>query len=205
MKKGTKHSEESLKKISEANIGKRRSEETRKKMSEAKKGEKHPLFGKHHSEEHCKKISESCKKSFKGRKRFFSEEHRKKLSEAKKGVKNPKFEKHPSKETLMKISGKNHHNWQGGISGWRTILMNSMLYKAWRNAVLERDKFTCQVCGERGGKLQTHHIEPVRDHKNDLLIFDINNGITLCKDCHIQTLWHEYEFVDQFNEILGLK
>jgi len=198
MKKSIKHSEETRRKISEAMKGRKRSEETRKKMSEAKTGENHPNFGKHFSEEHRNKISESCKKSFEGRKRFFSEEHRKKLSDAKTGVKR-------SDEFRRNMSGENHHNWQGGISGWRTVLMNSAAYKAWRNAVYKRDNYTCQLCGERNGNLQAHHIQPVRDHKNDLLIFDINNGITLCKDCHKPTMRHEYEFIDQFNDILGVK
>lgn len=35
------------------------SEETKRKMSEAQTGEKHPLYGKHHSEETRKKISDS--------------------------------------------------------------------------------------------------------------------------------------------------
>ena len=36
-------------------------EETKRKMSEAQTGEKHPMFGKHFSEEHKKKISEAHK------------------------------------------------------------------------------------------------------------------------------------------------
>ena len=58
--------------------GKHRSEETKKKLSEAQKGNKN-MLGKHHSEETKKKLSEARK----GRK--FSEEHKKKLSEAQKG------------------------------------------------------------------------------------------------------------------------
>ena len=71
-----KHSEETKKKISEANTGKHFSEEHKRKMSEAKigitfseehkkklsealSGEKNPNFGKHFSEEHRKKISQS--------------------------------------------------------------------------------------------------------------------------------------------------
>jgi len=39
------------------NYGKTHSEETLRKMSEAKKGEKHPLYGKFHSEEHRRNMS----------------------------------------------------------------------------------------------------------------------------------------------------
>ena len=60
-----KPSEETKKKLSEANKGKHISEETKKKMSEAKKGKyigkDNSFYGKHHSEESKKKMSEAIK------------------------------------------------------------------------------------------------------------------------------------------------
>jgi hypothetical protein len=56
-RRGKKHSEESKRKISEARKGKPRSEETKRKMSESTKGRK----GKPHSEETKRKISERKK------------------------------------------------------------------------------------------------------------------------------------------------
>jgi group I intron endonuclease len=41
--------------------GKHHSDETIRKMSDAKKGDKHPLYGKHHSDETRKKMSEARK------------------------------------------------------------------------------------------------------------------------------------------------
>jgi len=52
----------------------------------------------------------------------------------------------------------------------------------WRIAVFERDNYICQECGIRGGKLQSHHIKGWSDNPD--LRFDINNGITLCLECH---------------------
>jgi group I intron endonuclease len=52
-------SEESKRKISDTQTGKTHSEETKRKMSEIKKGEKHPLYGKFHSEETKRKISDA--------------------------------------------------------------------------------------------------------------------------------------------------
>ena len=78
--KGKKLSEETKKKLYEANKGKKRSEETRKKMSEAKKNI---------SEETRKKIGAASKGKpawNKGKK--MSEETKNKMSEAKKGNKN---------------------------------------------------------------------------------------------------------------------
>ena len=70
---GKHPSEESRKKISEANKGennprfgkpstfkgKHHSAETRKKMSESRKGKNHPFFGKHHSEKTRRKMSKA--------------------------------------------------------------------------------------------------------------------------------------------------
>ena len=83
--KGRKHTEETKRKISEANKGNqyakgnKLSKETRRKMSEAKKGEKNNRFGKKHTAETKRKISEAKKGVPK------SKEHRRKMSEAKKG------------------------------------------------------------------------------------------------------------------------
>jgi group I intron endonuclease len=61
-----KRSEETKKKISEAQtgennnmFGKEHTEETKQKMSEAKSGEKHPMYGKTHTEETKQKMSEA--------------------------------------------------------------------------------------------------------------------------------------------------
>jgi len=77
-----------------------------------------------------------------------------------------------------KYTGKNSYNWKGGCTPWRESLYSSNAYKNWRTAVFKRDNYTCMMCdNKRSGYIQAHHIKPVREHKNDLLIFDINNGI----------------------------
>lgn len=99
--------------------------------------------------------------------------------------------------------GENSAHWNGGITSWRNMLWYSRPYKAWREAVFERDGYTCQMCGDfTGGNLQAHHIRPVRDHKNDLLLFDVDNGITLCKDCHESICGREYSYTNLFTDII---
>ncbi|GHV51288.1 hypothetical protein FACS1894216_05050 [Synergistales bacterium] len=61
---------------------------------------------------------------------------------------------------------------------------NTPEYKIWRRRVLRRDNYTCVKCGKIGGELNAHHIERFRNNVNCRT--DINNGITLCVDCHKQ-------------------
>ena len=87
-----------VKKISEAKKGKTHSEETRKKMSEANKSKNNPMYGKTHSEETRKKMSEAKKG------KTLSEKTRKKISEANKGENNPMYGKTHSEEARKKMS-----------------------------------------------------------------------------------------------------
>lgn len=83
---------------------------------------------------------------------------------------------------IEEISGKNSYLWRGGITNENKALRNRKEYKQWRNSVFKRDDYTCQVCGVRGGKLQAHHIENFSSNKE--LRFNVNNGITMCFECH---------------------
>jgi hypothetical protein len=53
-----------------------------------------------------------------------------------------------------------------------------------RQMVLERDSYKCVKCDNNIEELQCHHIMPV--NIEPLLSADIDNCITLCKDCHIK-------------------
>lgn len=57
-------------------------------------------------------------------------------------------------------------------------------YKEWKRAVLERDNFTCQKCGATGAGLAAHHNKSFKD--NPELRIDLDNGITLCRNCHYE-------------------
>jgi len=71
-----------------------------------------------------------------------------------------------------------------GLTTENKKVRHSKLYSDWRNKIFERDNYTCQMCNEFGGTLNAHHIKSFSEYPN--LRFNINNGITLCYDCHMK-------------------
>ena len=57
--------------------------------------------------------------------------------------------------------------------------------REWRTAVFQRDSFTCQRCGQKGGRLEAHHIKPYKAYPR--LRHVLSNGLILCKPCHRKT------------------
>lgn len=85
-------------------------------------------------------------------------------------------------ELSKKKMGEGNIFWKGGINGENDTLRHRREYKDWRASVYERDNYTCQCCGARGGRLNAHHLNSFADCPE--LRHDINNGITLCAKCH---------------------
>lgn len=145
------------------------------------------------TDKHRKALSESAKKSgFKPPSRLGipnSVEQRKKISESLKGIKH-------SEEAIKKRAETNKSNYD--IKGRKTpqmkLIRSSFEYKLWRAAVFERDKYICRFCGAKGGwckmarkkiVLNADHIKPFSLFPE--LRFAIDNGRTLCFDCHKTT------------------
>ena len=101
----------------------------------------------------------------------------------------------------INLVGDKSAKWKGGLTTEQASLYNSALYKKWRYSVFVRDDFTCQECKAHGVKLNAHHILPYRDWKAPEYTLNVNNGITLCEDCHRLTVWHEYDFFSKYFDI----
>lgn len=166
---GRTHSDESRKKMSEKLKGLKRktpirkplSEETKKKISLAQTGKKIPL----------EQIQRTIQKLI-GKKR--TPEQRAKISKALTGQKRPW------------MSGENNPNWQGGKTKESHLIRCSLEYRQWRTSVFERDNYMCVIGGkEHGNKLNADHIKPFATHPE--LRFAIDNGRTLCEECHRKT------------------
>lgn len=80
--------------------------------------------------------------------------------------------------------------WRGGLTSEEQKLRTTKEVKEWKLAVIRRDNFTCWDCGKRGGKLFAHHIKRWKYYPDERL--DLDNGATLCKECH-----DKYTFVER--------
>ncbi len=162
--KGRKFTREWIKKLSESHKGHKVSIETRKKLSQ-RIGIGKWMKGRKLSEATKEKIKKNHKGML-GRKH--TEEARKKMSKSHKG------KSHPWNQ------GKNNPNWKGGKQ--REKHNGDWRYIKWRKSVFIRDDFTCQTCKKVGGYLEAHHIKSWAKYPK--LRYDVQNGITLCKECH---------------------
>jgi predicted restriction endonuclease len=82
-------------------------------------------------------------------------------------------------------SGSGNPRWKGGVTKKEKAIRNSIHFRLWRESVFARDNWTCQECGERGIYLEAHHIKAFA--KFPEFRFAIDNGLTLCRECHSLT------------------
>ena len=101
-------------------------------------------------------------------------------------------------------TGEKNPNWKGGKTKLSQQIRTSAEYSFWRIQIFKRDFFTCQHCGAKNKKGERYifdadHIYPFYKILDDFNItsveeaisceklWDINNGRTLCRDCHMKT------------------
>ena len=88
------------------------------------------------------------------------------------------------------------------MTSMRRDYNNDIVYKRFRQTVLKRDKFTCQMCEAKGkrARLQVHHIYKWASASS--LRYDEQNGITLCRTCHKSITGKEDHYISYFLSIL---
>lgn len=78
------------------------------------------------------------------------------------------------------------------------------VYKDWRLSVYKRDGFRCQMPGCKSKRqIQAHHIR--KWSTASALRYDIDNGITLCRQCHDSISKSEEHYEGLFIEIVRSK
>jgi hypothetical protein len=55
-------------------------------------------------------------------------------------------------------------------------------YVIWASEVKKRDHYTCDVCGKRGGGMNSHHLNSWADNPAER--YDVGNGRCMCAACH---------------------
>lgn len=179
--------------------GRKASPETIEKQRTSHKG-KNNRAGYIQPEETREKISEKLKGRVlpeetrqKMRLKIVSEETRQKFRDRKVSV-----------ETRQKISQKNrgagHYNWKNGKTLLTKIIRRCFKYRQWRSDVFERDGFSCVLCGKNKCYLEADHypesfanifdrnaIKNIEHAWQCEEFWNINNGRTLCLECHNKT------------------
>lgn len=170
--KGWKHTKEAIEKISEAGMGRKMTKDNLRKLIKSNK------------------------------ERVWTEELREKMRQSRLNKKQPEH----VKEKIRKNAkyGKDNHAYKGGITKLSARVRDLPEYGKWRDAVFKRDDYTCQICGARsgGGKavfLHPHHIisfsaimekyeiKSIKQAISCKALWDIDNGKTLCRECHEDT------------------
>ena len=117
------------------------------------------------------------------------EASKKKMSKARVGMKLSKSHK---KNISIAGSGKNNPNYGKGKYTELEAILNGKIVNWWkwrefRKVILERDNYTCQICGNLGNSI--HHKKERKDYPE--LCWNEDNVITICKSCHVNIDGHK--------------
>lgn len=106
-----------------------------------------------------------------------------------------------SKSLLGRYTGDNNQNFKGYTT---EKIVARGIFKTISKRMIRNSDYTCQICGHRGGNLETHHIKPFSVIMQEFLSDEYNGNISnlyeqltsyqpfmdednlmvLCEDCH---------------------
>jgi len=107
-------------------------------------------------------------------------------------------------------TGKDHPCWKDNKNRpFFKQIRELFKYRQWRSDIFTRDNFTCVFCGERGVELNADHfpksfISIIKGYKIETLddansceeLWNLNNGRTLCVNCHRETdTWGKHKVI----------
>ncbi len=84
--------------------------------------------------------------------------------------------------------------WKGGITRAAVQLRRGL--GQGRKVILERDGYSCRLCGAKSNRLTLHHILPIWARPD--LAAEENNLIVLCRACHLHVNGLELQYVERF-------
>ena len=120
-----------------------------------------------------------------------------------------------------KIRGINNASWKGGVTKLKNKIRMLPEYAIWRTEVYKRDNYTCCHCGNRSSKgnkiiLNCDHITPlskiveeyniasIEEAISCKLLWNIENGRTLCYDCHLKTETYGFNYKHNRRKVVQL-
>lgn len=82
-----------------------------------------------------------------------------------------------------RFTGESNPRWNPNLTDEERIgNRDYTAYLKWREGVFEYFDYTCDLCGEHGGKINAHHIVPYSVDRD--LRTNVDNGVALCVECH---------------------
>jgi hypothetical protein len=92
--------------------------------------------------------------------------------------------------------GEKAPRWNGGLSRLNVRIRQTPEYRNWRSEIFRRDFFRCVYCEHHGNDIHAHHVVGLKDivYEENIdsvpkalqskVLFNSENGITLCENCH---------------------
>lgn len=212
--KGYVWDKESVQKRADSNRGKKRSFESRQRMRDAQlkynathdiTSHKREMALKQWDDPNARELARQ--RAIKQMSDIKNREHLRNLNLGKKASEETKRKMSETHSVLQKNpimrqrqsdahKGEKSYLWKGGITPLVLDIRHCHRMRIWRDSIFVRDNYQCSECKKKKTYLNAHHIisfssliekyniKSVEEAERCNELWDISNGITLCKKCH---------------------